>query len=387
MSGSPAPAGIDPRGVADDAHVQGLPRTRGDRPRSNNSGAVMPPAPPHPRGSTPHVGAREDRVAGSPAPAGIDPISGRISRTCTWLPRTRGDRPLRQYQDREQSEAPPHPRGSTRQSFTPFTLFRGSPAPAGIDPCAWSSVFLLRWLPRTRGDRPLSQFLRHPPGQAPPHPRGSTPHDLPPDPRLRGSPAPAGIDPAPTSSPRSATRLPRTRGDRPLSGYYGHPSVAAPPHPRGSTLRAGEWRPRARGSPAPAGIDPPTCGRTASRRRLPRTRGDRPPSPVTITGGGLAPPHPRGSTQEADRHDDEGDGSPAPAGIDPRPARGYAGGNRLPRTRGDRPEPRGYGWDANPAPPHPRGSTLDGHVAESRIVGSPAPAGIDPCPCQRAIAT
>ena len=50
----------------------------------------------------------------------------------------------------------------------------------------------------------------------------------------------------------------------------------APPHPRGSTLRAQGSRTEEAGSPASAGIDPSRTPFMTLPLRLPRIRGDRP---------------------------------------------------------------------------------------------------------------
>ena len=215
--------------------------------------------------------------------------------------------------------APPHPRGSTPRRHPAGAISRGSPAPAGIDPFRKRGRGSARWLPRTRGDRPLAKPSTSRPSGAPPHPRGSTPaatqfrHDS------RGSPAPAGIDPRRGCPASRCSRLPRTRGDRPEMRGASFPTVAAPPHPRGSTHRHHDHARRGRGSPAPAGIDP---GWTICRTPtvwLPRTRGDRPQSAIVDQLQNRAPPHPRGSTRVSDCQLFQAGGSPAPAGIDPGP--------------------------------------------------------------------
>ena len=173
--------------------------------------------------------------------------------------------------------------------------------------------------------------------RAPPHPRGSTRLHRQRERRARGSPAPAGIDPRRPGWRSSSGRLPRTRGDRPLSATPSSPRSRAPPHPRGSTLIADGGVPPTRGSPAPAGIDPRDRGRSGTFARLPRTRGDRPCASRCARVSPAAPPHPRGSTPRTVRQLALAHGSPAPAGIDRLPAHGRRLPGGLPRTRGDRP--------------------------------------------------
>ncbi len=50
---------------------------------------------------------------------------------------------------------------------------------------------------------------------------------------MRGSPAPAGIDPPPKAEATVEKRLPRTRGDRPVAVAGAKDRRKAPPHPRG----------------------------------------------------------------------------------------------------------------------------------------------------------
>ncbi len=182
---------------------------------------------------------QSDRRSVSPAPAGIDPGPSWHSRHCVGLPRTRGDRPDPTVPERQVSESPPHPRGSTLLNRQHALSVGVSPAPAGIDPTGWPSHDPRHGLPRTRGDRPLTAELLERCAVSPPHPRGSTLAD-----DLTGddwdvSPAPAGIDPR---RKRMAPRwrcLPRTRGDRPNAGSTRSSVAMSPPHPRGSTRRYG----------------------------------------------------------------------------------------------------------------------------------------------------
>ena len=210
-------------------------------------------APPHPRGSTPHQCWQAGAPEGSPASAGIDPISVHATQFATWLPRIRGDRPRHQRASLRRSQAPPHPRGSTR-SLTAFgDDLKGSPASAGIDPSTPSNGGNTPRLPRIRGDRPgrrsgLAGWCR-----APPHPRGSTLPFAAPAPVEPGSPAPAGIDPSASCAAAGDRRLPRTRGDRPAMAAIRRRRGRAPPHPRGSTLSAIPFRNGRGGSPHPRG--------------------------------------------------------------------------------------------------------------------------------------
>ena len=234
----------------------------------------------------------------------------------------------------------------------------GSPAHAGIDPQQRPRRHARPRLPRTRGDRPSDKTTGFPDRQAPPHTRGSTPES---DPRAiasRGSPAHAGIDPLGGLADNLDTRLPRTRGDRPMIFSPLNSTEKAPPHTRGSTPRPG-WRTRpAPGSPAHAGIDLSDAGRRQSRTGLPRTRGDRPLDTIAGIGGDAAPPHTRGSTSGERETPVDLVGSPAHAGIDPLLTMARSPLPRLPRTRGDRPTQPEVKTAWHEAPPHTRGSTF-----------------------------
>ncbi len=70
------------------------------------------------------------------------------------------------------------------------------------------------------------------------------------------------------------------------------------------------------GYPVHAGIDPLTRSRTQRRLRLPRTRGDRPMTCATDSKTMWATPYTRGSTCWEDSQGDFEDGYPVHAGID-----------------------------------------------------------------------
>ena len=133
-----------------------------------------------------------------------------------------------------------------------------------------------RRLPRARGDRPVTWISQAPSVAAPPRPRGSTCSEDDVDQAINGSPAPAGIDPSKIFLCATYWRLPRARGDRPLGQDVAELGPGAPPRPRGSTLNRLDARVMDLGSPAPAGIDLPLVPRRLLGVGLPRARGDRP---------------------------------------------------------------------------------------------------------------
>ena len=314
--GSPAHAGIDPRGIPPRIDRGRLPRTRGDRPAAWPDALEVAQAPPHTRGSTRRQRLTELATRGSPAHAGIDPQNRPDRRYTHRLPRTRGDRPCTGLPTAGVTGAPPHTRGSTRRSTWSPATSTGSPAHAGIDlPRSISGVSTIR-LPRTRGDRPWVWMPFSRAMAAPPHTRGSTrpPHSL----CLAsfGSPAHAGIDLHQESIQDEGGWLPRTRGDRPSRYSRMASRAAAPPHTRGSTPGFGRGRGVVRGSPAHAGIDPRSAARHTDHEGLPRTRGDRPQQHCGAQSPTWAPPHTRGSTARRGLGSRGCSGSPAHAGID-----------------------------------------------------------------------
>ncbi len=275
-------------------------------------------AAPHTRGSTHPLERTARTPSGCPAHAGIDPRTPRAVRPTARLPRTRGDRPAYPALRVRAIGAAPHTRGSTRWGLLPRSAQRGCPAHAGIDLVVLTAGIGIARLPRTRGDRPARgrSLLRH--SAAAPHTRGSTPAPRRARRPLRGCPAHAGIDPGRPELRDARRRLPRTRGDRPGSTIDMKPSFAAAPHTRGSTPLAGRNVLAVQGCPAHAGIDPRSASASSSFRWLPRTRGDRPKQCGLAKSRAAAAPHTRGSTPRRLLPRRLVRGCPAHAGIDPR---------------------------------------------------------------------
>ena len=71
------------------------------------------------------------------------------------LPRTRGDGPVARYKPNAENTASPHTRGWTRRAIQAERREHGFPAHAGMDPCKSMGLGRSTWLPRTRGDGPL----------------------------------------------------------------------------------------------------------------------------------------------------------------------------------------------------------------------------------------
>ncbi len=276
------------------------------------------------------------------------------------------------------SAPPPHPRGSTRRAARAEGTAAPSPAPAGIHPPFTVAYSPGRSLPRTRGDPPRICRNRSSRFVPPPHPRGST---LGAGQRHGGegpSPAPAGIHPTCRAIARSTASLPRTRGDPPRSAAGSWPGCCPPPHPRGSTPTDRGPRRRLVPSPAPAGIHPAHHRSRRCRDALPRTRGDPPIILPDSLPSSAPPPHPRGSTPCRRREALPELPSPAPAGIHPTLPVALRPKWSLPRTRGDPPYHKGLSLLHIGPPPHPRGSTRGYRTSARSTDPSPAPAGIHP---------
>ena len=346
----------------------GLPRTRGDGPRIRRGAARHDRASPHTRGWTCCRWFPYPKPRGFPAHAGMDPPSRSHAGSKSSgeaSPHTRGDR--RGPRPDSPEAASPHTRGWTA------VLLTGFPAHAGMDPCERPA--LARGLPRTRGDGPIGDgIVFAPPAASPrrgrrlPRTRGDGPpgrwtHDLHVLPL--GFPAHAGMDPKPdpVASPHtrgwtlgltrivaSSSGLPRTRGDGPCTEKAPRRfSRSASPHTRG-------WTPTpccfgkpatSRGFPAHAGMDPGQGRRPMILEGFPAHAGmdRRPGFPARGDGRGdrarrLPRTRPRDGSAHA-THDrlprTRGDG-PDPASVVQDPPRRSRG---LPRTRGDGPRRRG----------------------------------------------
>ena len=172
----PACAGIDPVSSGGSSKLSSLPRMRGDRPELPPRGVILPRFTPHARGSTLIRNQHPKPMNVYPACAGIDrAASGNVS-GYVCLPRMRGDRPVAKSMLWIVYEFTPHARGSTPALLRCWTTSVVYPACAGIDPTAMEPALCMLSLPRMRGDRPCSRFVRGVGIQFTPHARGSTYH-------------------------------------------------------------------------------------------------------------------------------------------------------------------------------------------------------------------
>ena len=315
--GFPAHAGMDPSPAASGPARSRLPRTRGDGPLALTLRLLPYGASPHTRGWTLVQAGADLGAPGFPAHAGMDPdLTSAVTMT-VGLPRTRGDGPAPPSVVRGGHVASPHTRGWTRggaggdgvvggfpahagmdphRGATERASREGFPAHAGMDRHATRPSRSRRRLPRTRGDGPVPHVTAAAVEEASPHTRGWTVDRVAGFVRQVGFPAHAGMDPERTWASASCPRLPRTRGDGPLSRSRCARITMASPHTRGWTLGGRPDPVRAVGFPAHAGMDPACTPRTRGRGWLPRTRGDGPASRSTTRFTAKASPHTRGWT-------------------------------------------------------------------------------------------
>ena len=275
------------------------------------------------------------------------------------------------------ARAPPHTRGWTRGRRALPEPAEGSPAHAGMDPRPLPARKRASRLPRTRGDGPVTNLAFGSMGEAPPHTRGWT-RDARVAPRVaRGSPAHAGMDLLGSAARDEGCGLPRTRGDGPVPTPPGAAMVKAPPHTRGWTPDRELPGGHIEGSPAHAGMDPGSRSSGSAWDGLPRTRGDGPWKYCGAPERMSAPPHTRGWTRGRRMAARGARGSPAHAGMDPSRNLEWHPADRLPRTRGDGPVARDADGLSGEAPPHTRGWTPDSKHLQPPRLGSPAHAGMD----------
>ena len=153
--GCPAHAGIGPDTAGSRLGAMRLPRTRGDRPHPTITRSAMSVVAPHTRGSALLGVSASGRWGGCPAHAGIGlmAIGHRLNRD--GLPRTRGDRPKRISRRAGTAQVAPHTRGSALNGLSVCPHPHGCPAHAGIGLQGKAVYRMPDGLPRTRGDRPM----------------------------------------------------------------------------------------------------------------------------------------------------------------------------------------------------------------------------------------
>ena len=170
----------------------------------------------------------------------------------------------------------PHARGSTRELRDLIGSFVVYPACAGIHLFRVLSYHILVCLPRMRGDPPLSAIIFETTERSTPHARGSTSHRFGCRISFLVYPACAGIHLSMPALALFTTRLPRMRGDPPVSLVLNRMWIVSTPHARGSTSGEGDRTGSDRVYPACAGIHPSYDYGWSIIAGLPRMRGDPP---------------------------------------------------------------------------------------------------------------
>ncbi len=172
------------------------------------------------------------------------------------FPRPRGDGPAATAAARSASEVPPPTRGWPRSNFATLKSQYGSPAHAGMAPLSALAIIALYWFPRPRGDGPVSHSASAPAPKVPPPTRGWPPFGALGGGHKRGSPAHAGMAPCRRWRPCRKFWFPRPRGDGPLADLGTRYQVVVPPPTRGWPPIRKPYRLAVIGSPAHAGMAP-----------------------------------------------------------------------------------------------------------------------------------
>jgi len=252
------------------------------------------------------------------------------------------------------------------------------PRPRGDGPKAAGISVAQERFPRPRGDGPdpkrdaMVTIMVPPPTRGWPPPEGLSTR------RPLGSPAHAGMAPRRASPSCDPTRFPRPRGDGPSGRRSRADIYAVPPPTRGWPRDGIGVRVVVNGSPAHAGMAPPSASPTGCTCGFPRPRGDGPTSMGFREAVAAVPPPTRGWPPSRPSPRWPANGSPAHAGMAPGPTMPTAWWLRFPRPRGDGPlKPSRPSWRGS-VPPPTRGWPLLTGLDWAAPAGSPAHAGMAP---------
>ena len=313
--GSPAHAGMVPYRQDPVMALLRFPRPRGDGPLGCRAPPPRHRVPPPTRGWSQVTGRRLVADSGSPAHAGMVPGHWPPSRGRQRFPRPRGDGPRSRRSRRGSSRVPPPTRGWSVALGRQARDLVGSPAHAGMVRRRPSGPGACRRFPRPRGDGPLLDMEYGVDLAVPPPTRGWSFVLGPPVRELDGSPAHAGMVPSTRKGKKTSPRFPRPRGDGPQIVHACVRCVRVPPPTRGWSA---EIRPASRscmGSPAHAGMVPAPNPCMSSSSRFPRPRGDGPREISTFLEMLEVPPPTRGWSSLHHEAMHAVRGSPAHAGM------------------------------------------------------------------------
>ena len=357
-----------------------LPRPRGDGPRGENirlsAHSVAPPT----RGWSLDIGGDAQVEGGCPAHAGMVPHDRAVRADRHRLPRPRGDGPASSRSRQWASSVAPPTRGWSLPGRGAGRQHPGCPAHAGMVPAGSKAWRAPTGLPRPRGDGPSQCHSAVAPSSVAPPTRGWSQAKAGSGDGDDGCPAHAGMVPCRACAAPIRSRLPRPRGDGPVSCCGVPPSSLVAPPTRGWSLEAADRYRHAGGCPAHAGMVPHCLAGQSPHSWLPRPRGDGPSWRRTRTPSSPVAPPTRGWSTDGRRRARSHAGCPAHAGMVPKNTQLHTGPERLPRPRGDGPA-RSASWGSRSgvAPPTRGWSRLVGPVFPGDA-GCPAHAGMVPAP-------
>ena len=136
-AGSPAHAGMAPLAEGLAFLITRFPRPRGDGPRLGTIRWAGIEVPPPTRGWPPARNHCPCRYHGSPAHAGMAPNRSPYELDPDRFPRPRGDGPLMSEDITSAKEVPPPTRGWPPRRYQGIAIGPGSPAHAGMAPISW----------------------------------------------------------------------------------------------------------------------------------------------------------------------------------------------------------------------------------------------------------
>ena len=209
----PACAGMDRHPGRVRGTEVSVPRMRGDGPALIDIICAAVRCSPHARGWTDRVLAHVVQHGVFPACAGMDrALRGR--RTCrSGVPRMRGDGPRSTRPRFRRSACSPHARGWTGRVHSHLRCSWVFPACAGMDRSGPGTSWVAACVPRMRGDGPLREARGLNAHECSPHARGWTVPPCPVAAAVAVFPACAGMDRPSGSTTGPGCCVPRMRGD------------------------------------------------------------------------------------------------------------------------------------------------------------------------------
>ena len=194
-AGFPALAGMDPPPASRRGATPGIPRARGDGPLAARSASRTIADSPRSRGWTLFQAVRRCPPPGFPALAGMDRVEGGDGVPHLGIPRARGDGPRSVADVEAMRQDSPRSRGWTPVAGPAGRAGEGFPALAGMDPGSCRAGCAARRIPRARGDGPYPTAAAQAARGDSPRSRGWTPRPRPAPAAVPGFPALAGMDP------------------------------------------------------------------------------------------------------------------------------------------------------------------------------------------------